>query len=294
MCRFTLYLGPPLKLSTLLLEPSHSLIRQSYQASERAEPLNGDGFGVGWYAPEVSPEPAVFRSVSPAWNNRNLTSLAKVVSSPCIFAHVRAATPGMFVSEANCHPFQWGRLLFMHNGNVGGFHRIRRALLDGLSDEAFALIQGTTDTEHLFALFVHELGQQATSAPPQERLARALHRVVHRVLQLQATHGEGSTSTLNLAVSDGEHAVVCRFTDAPNTPPESLYYLARQLYTPAAEHTPMRRAREASESVVVSSERLTEEHDWKVVPPSHLLAFDRHARPRVWTMQGEALVPIDS
>ena len=46
--------------------------------------------------------------------------------SPVIFAHVRAAYPGMPVSEQNCHPFQFGRYLWMHNGVVGGFNCIRR------------------------------------------------------------------------------------------------------------------------------------------------------------------------
>lgn len=291
MCRFTLYLGPPLKLASLLLEPSHSLIRQSYQASERAEPLNGDGFGVGWYAPEVSEEPAVFRSVSPAWNNRNLVSLANVVTSPCIFAHVRAATPGMIVSEANCHPFQWGRLLFMHNGSIGAFPKIRRALLASLSDEAFSIIEGTTDTEHLFALLVDEILKDGGSQAP-ECLARCLHRAVRRVVALEAEHGDGTPSDLNLAVSDGEHAVVCRFTDSERKPPETLYYLAREIYRPVAGDTPRRRAHEASESVVVSSERLTDQHEWKAVPPNRLLALDRRAHPRAWSMEGEALVPV--
>jgi predicted glutamine amidotransferase len=48
MCRFTLYMGPPIRLSSLLIEPDHSLIRQSVESREREEPLNGDGFGVGW------------------------------------------------------------------------------------------------------------------------------------------------------------------------------------------------------------------------------------------------------
>lgn len=49
-------------------------------------------------------------------NNVNLKRLATKVRSPLIFAHVRAAIPGMLVSEANCHPFQYGRYLWMHNG----------------------------------------------------------------------------------------------------------------------------------------------------------------------------------
>ena len=67
MCRLMLYLGPETRLSSLIVEPRHSLIRQSVHSEEREEPLNGDGFGVGWYASELSLEPAVFRSITPAW-----------------------------------------------------------------------------------------------------------------------------------------------------------------------------------------------------------------------------------
>ena len=71
-----------MKIGTLLLEPSHSLIRQSTHAAEREEPLNGDGFGVAWYVPDLSPEPGVFHSVRPAWNNPNLFNLARVTVGP--------------------------------------------------------------------------------------------------------------------------------------------------------------------------------------------------------------------
>ena len=126
MCRFVAYLGPPLRLDLLVTRPVHSLIHQSYESQERAEPLNGDGFGVGWFVPGAGAEPAVFRSISPAWNNRNLLDIARVSESPCIFAHVRAASPGLPVIETNCHPFREGSFLFMHNGYVGGFERVRR------------------------------------------------------------------------------------------------------------------------------------------------------------------------
>jgi hypothetical protein len=59
-------------------------------------------------------------------NNENLARLSRKIISPVIFAHVRAAYPGMPVSEQNCHPFQWGRYLWMHNGVVGGFTQVRR------------------------------------------------------------------------------------------------------------------------------------------------------------------------
>ncbi len=74
-------------------------------------------------------------------NNENLGRLSCKIVSPLVFAHVRAAYPGMPVSEQNCHPFQWGRYMWMHNGVVGGFMRIRRALLASLSDAAYDTVQ---------------------------------------------------------------------------------------------------------------------------------------------------------
>ena len=101
MCRFVLYLGPPIRLGALITEPTHSLIHQSLKSEERAEPLNGDGFGVAWYGPESGAMPARFRSVTPAWSNENLKDIARVVESGCILAHVRAASRGHTAGEAN-------------------------------------------------------------------------------------------------------------------------------------------------------------------------------------------------
>ncbi len=150
VCRFTFYRGTPIALSSLITEPTNSLIHQSFHSHEREEPLNGDGFGVAWYA-DGRPEPALFRSITPAWSNRNLRELAAVVRSSCILAHVRAATQQTDVMEPNCHPFKRGGIAFMHNGDIGGFRKLRRPLIDSLSDAAYQGIAGSTDSEHFFA-----------------------------------------------------------------------------------------------------------------------------------------------
>jgi glutamine amidotransferase len=290
MCRFTLYLGPPVRLSTLLIEPSHSLIQQSFHAEERTEPLNGDGFGVGWYAPGITPVPAVFRSVTPAWNNENLESLAHVVCSPCVLAHVRAATEGMVVNESNCHPFQWGEYLFMHNGQLGSFGAIRRQLLRTLSDDAFAIVRGSTDTEHVFALFVDELLKNGGD-DPGSRMAECLNRAVWRAIDLVREFGDGEPSFLNVAVSDGDRAAVCRFTNSPDKPAESLYYNSRVLYEPAFPGQG-RRAHERSRAVVVSSERLTNDEAWVEVPPNQLVGVDRDGRQHLFHMERGGLQAV--
>jgi predicted glutamine amidotransferase len=64
------YSGEPILVEDWLFKPQHSLIDQSLHARLGVETTNGDGFGSGWYG--MGAEPAVFRSVEPAWNDRNL------------------------------------------------------------------------------------------------------------------------------------------------------------------------------------------------------------------------------
>lgn len=275
MCRLMLYLGPETRLSSLIVEPRHSLIRQSVHSEEREEPLNGDGFGIGWYASEHSAEPAVFRSITPAWNNRNLLNLARVVASDCVLAHVRAATQSSGVNEANCHPFRWREYLCMHNGDVGDFRVVRRELLESVGDEAFGNVYGSTDSEHFFALFIDSLLANR-EADPALRMAQALAQSITRVLGLVQKAGEGSPSYLNIAISDGEHAVVSRFTDDEDSAPESLYYFTGQLYPDvgaAAKH-------KGTQAVTVSSERLTADPGWVEVPAGQIIILRRDRAPQ--------------
>jgi predicted glutamine amidotransferase len=294
MCRFTLYLGPPVRLSTLVTEPKHSLINQSFNSVERSEPLNGDGFGIGWYAPRMWSEPALFHQITPAWNNRNLQSIAKVVASPCVMAHVRAASPGSEVNQANCHPFGYGGYLLMHNGHVGAFRKVRRRILETLTDEAFNVVKGSTDTEHLFAVFVDEIIRNGCPVDPGAsgdadgqgamELALRLSAAIARVLAVVHEHGGGDPSFLNVAVADGKHVAVCRFADHPQEDPESLHLLHGEMYEPAGRRFPQRRAEDEGEAMVVSSERLTEDPRWRDVPANAMVVLDRHAAPRILPM----------
>jgi predicted glutamine amidotransferase len=273
-------------LSALIVEPEHSLIRQSVHSKEREEPLNGDGFGIGWYASEHSTEPAVFRSITPAWNNRNLQNLARVVASDCVLAHVRAATQSSGVNDANCHPFRWRQYLCMHNGDVANFRAVRRKLLESVCDEAFSNVYGSTDSEHFFALFIDSL-LELDEADPALRMAKALARAISRAMELVETTGSADDSYLNVAISDGERAVVSRFTDAADGVPESLYYITGQIYRdigPRAKH-------KDSHPVIVSSERLTADNRWTEVPPNQIIILRRDRAPQFVDALTAAPVP---
>src|SRR5215208_5040210 len=107
MCRWLAYSGSPILLEELLYKPEHSLIDQSLHSRLGVETTNGDGFGVGWYGSDTE-TPAVFHSIEPAWNDRNLREVAGHVQSPLFLAHIRAST-GTAVQQTNCHPFRHGR-----------------------------------------------------------------------------------------------------------------------------------------------------------------------------------------
>ena len=72
MCRFAIYLGNEIAVRTLVTEPKNSIIHQSFHSHEYVEPLNGDGFGIAWYPTDATQDPAVFKSMMPAWSNRCL------------------------------------------------------------------------------------------------------------------------------------------------------------------------------------------------------------------------------
>lgn len=275
MCRFLFYHGPPIRIAELVTEPRHSLIRQSVQSREREEPLNGDGFGIAWYVPRLDPRPALFRSITPAWNNANLLELARVIESPCILAHVRAATQVRAVSEANCHPFTHGALSMMHNGDLGGFDGLRRRLLSGLSDEAFSLIAGATDSEHLFALMVDGLRHE-TSEPDRAdggTLSRALSRAFSEALALSRATGS-EDSYLNVAFSNGRASVVSRFTTEPGYDGESLYLHRGLRYVCIDGACRMLAPDERGGAVIVSSEPLSDDPGWTAVPRNHQVVID--------------------
>jgi len=178
--------------------------------------------------------------------------------------------------------FRYGRYLFMHNGDVGNFRRVRRRMLEAVCDEAFSNVYGSTDSEHFFALCIDELLSQPTTQAPRERLAQALQHAIARTVALVAEHGDGEPSWLNCALSDGEHAVVSRFTSAGDDSPESLYYFHGALYPAIAAAT-----REAHDDahgrhpVIVSSERLTEDAGWQPIPVNYLMLVSRGRVPEL-------------
>src|SRR4051812_25274791 len=149
MCRWVAYFGNPIRPQTLLYDAQYSLVEQSRRDRLAGGQPNADGLGLGWYGERETP--GLYRSVAPAWGDRNLHELATQIESPLFLAHIRAAT-GTPVEQTNCHPFRYGRWLFMHNGFIDGYMQLRRELLLAVDPALFGNIEGTTDSELMFHL----------------------------------------------------------------------------------------------------------------------------------------------
>ncbi len=284
MCRFALYLGEEITLSALVTEPAYSILHQSFHSHEREEPLNGDGFGIAWYPP-AGDEPAILKEVHPAWNSRNLRSVARVTRSHCLLAHVRAASPGLPVTQLNCHPFSSGRLTFMHNGTVGGFLGLKHRLVKELDESTFLELEGSTDSEHVFAL-VKEAWASAGAVPPLERLEKALRGGVERIEALRrdsfaADGGTEEPSLLNLALCDGRRAVVSRFVSDMSAPANSLYVHRGHRYVCKDGVCLMLARGEGVGAVIVASEPLSEDAGWERVERNHLVSIDQDLRVEI-------------
>ena len=211
MCRWLAYSGSPLLLDELLYKPPHSLIDQSLHAHLGAQAINGDGFGVGWY--DDNSAPALFKSVEPAWNDQNLRELSQHVRSRLIFAHVRAST-GSPIQQANCHPFRFGKWLWMHNGQISNFPVVKRDLVLAVSPALFPRIEGSTDTEVFFFLAL-TFGLEEDPPAGVERAVGFIERVCRE-------HAVANPVRLSVALSDGVSTWAFRYSSDGNAP--SLYY----------------------------------------------------------------------
>ncbi|MEU3296745.1 class II glutamine amidotransferase [Streptomyces longwoodensis] len=202
MCRWIAYSGTPIFLSRVLFDTRHSLIDQSLHSRLGVETTNGDGFGIGWYVPDVA-TPAVLRDTGPAWNDRNLHDVAHHVRSGMFFAHIRATT-GTAVQQTNCHPFRRDRWLWMHNGAISEYGLLRRDLALAVDPALYAEIEGSTDSELMFYLAL-TFGLDDDPPTAVARMAGLVEETGHR-------HGVRHPLQMTVAVADGERLWVFRYS----------------------------------------------------------------------------------
>ena len=257
MCRWLAYSGTPIRLEELLLKRERSLIDQSLHAQLGATTTNGDGFGVGWYEDEETPR--LYRSTHPAWNDRNLRELAAGISSPLFFSHIRAST-WTAIQETNAHPFRYGRWLWMHNGLIREFPRLKRDLVLAVDESLFPFIEGTTDSETMFYLAL-TFGLEDDPVAGVERMVGLVEETGHK-------HGVEHPIQMTIATTDGRSIWAFRYSSEGDS--RSLYFSTRmdalkELYPESEELAAL-----SDETRAVVSEPLGDlPGAWNEVPESH-------------------------
>jgi predicted glutamine amidotransferase len=257
MCRWLAYSGSPILLEELLYKPDHSLIDQSLHARLGVETTNGDGFGVGWYG-ATSDTPAVFRSIEPAWNDRNLREVASHVESPLFLAHIRAST-GTAVQQTNCHPFRYGKWLWVHNGLVRDFHLVKRDLALAVDESLYADMEGSADSEMLFYLAL-TFGLEDDPPTAVARMVGFVEEVGHR-------HGVEHPIQMTIGTTNGESMWAFRYSSERDS--RSLFFstdirAVREMYPERP------RLQEVSDEtrIIVSEPLLDLPGAWNEVPES--------------------------
>ena len=244
MCRLAAYLGEEITLRQFLHEPEHNLIKQSWAPNEMQDgTLNADGFGITWLSKNNIL--CTYKNILPIWSDNNLEGLSHSLSSQIWLANVRSATPGQGINEANTQPFVKDNLVLTHNGCIKPFSKdIKTALLEILSSEVCAEINGDSDSLYLLALLLQNINNNNSIVESIQLTMSALKEVC----------GKETTALLNLIISDGKSLYACRHAINKSCP--SLYYLFDD------------------RGIQIASEPLTPENDWEKFNEHSLLVFN--------------------
>jgi predicted glutamine amidotransferase len=278
VCRWLGYLGDPISPRELLYDPERSLIEQSRRHAPDMALPNGDGSGLGWYGRRELP--ALFRTTAPAWGDENLLELASEISSGMFLAHVRAGT-GSPVQQTNCHPFRYGRWLFVHNGFVNEFPRLRRELLLAVRPDLFGNITGSTDSELLFHL--------ALTFGLEDDVPAGLEAMAGFVESVAEAAGVPEPLQMTIGVTDGATLSAVRYASGPVV--NSLFVSQDVESLRALYPTSERFAHFADNARVVVSEPLVDLPGvWREVPAGTALTVGATVQERPFSPRRPVLV----
>ena len=147
MCRHLGWLGEPVSVASLVVEPavwaSGAVV---FAASAEARPDERRRLGCRLLLVDVPDDtPRRWRSAAPLWGDASFASVAPALRSGCVVAAVRSASVGMPIEASASAPFTDGQWLLSHNGLVD------RAALPS-SAEVSRLAESTNDSALLAAL----------------------------------------------------------------------------------------------------------------------------------------------
>lgn len=181
---------------------------EAYVALDQPERLP-DAYGFGYYKGN---DVLLGKRPSGAPGPFTLSQLAGGVDTEALIAHARYATVGTQKDE-NTHPFRWRRWLFAHDGTVEAFRDLKPRLLEALPDHLRRNVEGDTDSEHAFMLFLkhmRETGRSEDLDIEASALGRALALTVRDLETWSREAGAAKPSGLNFVVTNGRSLAATR------------------------------------------------------------------------------------
>jgi glutamine amidotransferase len=255
-----------------LVAADNALGRQSAQ--------HPDGWGVAYY---VDGAPHVTRSPGHALSDALFHRVSGVVSSETVLAHVRKATQGA-ETVLNCHPFQYGRWVFAHNGDVPRFGAVwRPILLREVSEHLRPFILGETDSEVLFFMFLTRLEAHGRLDKPHvvDDVMDALASTFADVKRICQPLDESEALLLTAIVTDGTTMVA-------HHGGKELRWSSHKQRCGDRDHCPSLSPECEAPSksgyvnhLIFTSEPLQGENVWNEMSPGDLVGVDWRMRMRV-------------
>lgn len=290
MCRVLSYLGKPILLEKLLYEPDNCFIKQSYNPKLMPNLLNLAGFGlVAWDKNSHHPAiPFIYKTPHLPFYDSNLKNLAQKIVPRCTLAHVRGVSYNekQVISKENVHPFIFPGVntVLAHNGILADFGKMKYDLLKYIPPEINKHIQGTTDSEWIYALFIAQLMKIDISARTPAILIEAVTNTLKIIKKVRKEHNIRSHSPLNLFITNGEVILATRLVfDFGNTLEEpnpasnphaiyhSLWYTYGDSYEFLDNKYQMSNSNKKSSIIIASEPLTTNTSSWVEVPQSSVI-----------------------
>lgn len=216
MCRLVAYLGERVLLDEVLFAPDSSIVEQAVHP-QMLSAMNLAGFGVvAWDDESTAPEvPWTYRTPGLPFFDRNLRALSRKARATALLGHVRGVllNDREIVNAQNVHPFSYEGtpISLAMNGDLDRFAEMRGDVAALVAPEVSKHVEGTTDSEWIYALLLTNLRDAAAPVADPEELAGAVEKTLRQIREIRDRRGFQRQSAVNLVISDGHSVIATRF-----------------------------------------------------------------------------------
>ncbi len=255
MCRLFIYYSEneEVNFKDILWCCKNSIFKQCFMCdksinrvlNERDNAINVDGFGIGWY---YNDKLYSYHSTKTPWNDKNIKNLSELLSSKLIFAHIRAMEPfsKYIPHDHDCHPFIHDNKMWMHNGIIGNFKLFKKHILDLIDDKIISYIEGSTDSELCYGLFLSFL--------EKDNVIEAMKKTIKTLDDIRTRYSKKNVVfSMNFAFTNNDEICCTRYITGSNQDPPSLYMLRK------------------NKNIIISSEKIDDDNSWEIIEKNKMI-----------------------